>query len=182
MGEAHLVAPFAFDADFLEFARQRDWVAHLDGDVAVLANRGGEIRYSVQVGPGSLIMIARAERSEGAKPVGLASDSGAVHRYLASRIGIGERDAGDLLLLWPVDPDDRTPGNGFHMVELDDGWFALADRDGSRMPIQLGWSDAMSYSYVARVALHDLYASFADPRGLPALHDAWLRWQGRQKS
>ncbi|WP_167051967.1 hypothetical protein [Salinibacterium sp. ZJ77] len=47
------------------------------------------------------------------------------------------------------------------------------------LPVQLSERDAITYSYVAAVGLADLYASFRDPEGRPALDDARLRWRAR---
>ncbi|WP_167051963.1 Imm61 family immunity protein [Salinibacterium sp. ZJ77] len=175
-------ADFAFTAAFLEFVSNDEWVTQSDDGVPVLASDGGrgEVHYHVIALESGGYQVTRSVRSADPVTVLEALETEVVERYLATELGAAMRDTDEFLLLWNVDPDVEAPAPGYRLQRPGESeWVALVDESGMVIPAQFRKDDAISYSYTAHAALDDLFVSFLDPAGQPALHDALLRWQER---
>ena len=173
-----------FDEAFLAFASNAGYVAQLDEGVPVLASDdgSGEVRYHV-VAVDSGWTVTRSDRAGDPVVVAVTSEAELVSRYLAIVIGESMRPLDDFLLLWHVDPDVEAPAEGFRLQTVGgQEWFVVVDAHGDAVPLQLRFGDAISFSFAAHATLPELYASFLDVEGRPALHDAWLRWRARRSA
>lgn len=156
---------------FVEWAARLGYSASADGAALVLANEGGELRYSFRERAGGVELL-RAERADDPAPVLVAADVDDAVRHLVTVLGYDHRAANGLTTI-RLPFDWSAPAAGYTPLELEHGWAGLRHDTTGALVVSMVDQEVVHpvimFSYVASAPITDLIASFDHPLGAPLL-------------
>ena len=166
---AQVASPFpALTLEFRRFAARGDFHVKREGDRMVVADGGGEIRFSIRRRNGEYV-LTRAERSEQPRLIMWSADMAEIERYLLTEMSSAVRaKAGYGLLTSPSDASELRPR--LAVVQVADEAFAVecgGRRTVARFPCADAYAPVYNYSVAVGRSTEELIASYLTPDGSP---------------